>query len=146
QLEVNGISYGRLGVDITGNSSLTSYSVEALLQNGGIGHLRAQGKINVSKIQPTIDVGVQVNDFDIGFLNTFGKEVINHIRGQATGVVKISGSLRHPSFDGGFELNDGGLTIPYLNVDMALEDQAQVRLEKQEFQFVDVDFEDTKFH
>lgn len=145
-LKVNGVTYGALGLDIIGNQSLTSYSVSAHIEDENKKYLVGGGRINVNRNRPTIDVDLSLNDFDIGLLNAFGKDVITDIRGEATGRAKINGSLRRPSIDGRIFLDNGGLMIPYLNVDLALEDETNVILREQEFYFDHADFEDSKHH
>ncbi len=145
-LQVNDLSYGDLDLDIIGNQSLTSYSVKALLRDEKNKYLEAEGRINVDREHPVIDVDLGLNGFNVALLNAFGKDVITDIRGVATGQAKINGSLRKPSVDGVLKLNDSGLKIPYLNVDLAFEENAIVKLRNQEFYFDQVEFEDTQYH
>lgn len=144
-LAVNDIPYGDLELGIEGNRSLTSYAVSAQLQEKGIHHLDANGIINVDKNNPSIAIDVSLNDFDIGILNAFGKEVISDIRGGANGYAKVSGNYKRPNIDGELRLEKGGIKIPYLNVDLKLESNALVQLKQQQFYFNHIKFEDAKY-
>lgn len=142
---VNTIKYGNLDLDITGNQSLTSYAVEARLKDQKRTLMTADGIINVSDRNPSIDVDVALNDFKVDILNAFGGEVITDIRGTASGNAHIGGNYKKPTLSGAFDLHKAGLKIPYLNVNLNLEENAKVKLSEQEFYFDDVDFTDAKY-
>lgn len=142
---VNDVDYGDLNLDIRGNKSLTSYRVNATLSDDEFDYMTANGEINVGK-KPSINLDVDLKDFKIGVLNAFGDGVISNVRGTASGHAHVGGSYKEPAITGQLNLKDAGLEIPYLNVDMAFEDNAKVKLLKQEFYFDHVNFEDTKYH
>lgn len=143
---VNDIDYGDLDIDIAGNKSLTSYAVKVKLGDDEIDYLNVNGRINVARNNPSIDLNMKINKFKLGILDAVGGEVVSDIRGTASGQAYVSGSYKKPSITGKLNLNNAGLKIPYLNIDMALEDHAEVMLLNQEFYFDHVDFEDTKYH
>ncbi len=144
--QVNDIDYGDLTINIAGNNSLTSYKVKASLAGKQVNYFTADGEINVGHNNPSINLEVALNQFNIGVLNAFGNGVIANVRGKANGHAHVHGSYKHPMITGNLYLQDAGLKIPYLNVDLAFKDDAEVKLSKQQFYFDHVDFEDTKYH
>lgn len=145
-LEVNELEYGNLDLNIEGNQSLTAYAIQANLTKDGVDFMTAQGEIDVDENNPRIDVDMELQEFKIGILNAFGEDVIDKVRGMAFGEAKISGNYKRPTIQGKLRLRDAGLSIPYLNVDMAFQQDAPVILKNQEFYFDEIQFEDSKYH
>lgn len=144
-LKVNEVDYGDLEMDIEGNQSLTAYSVKAKLRGDGFDYMSAIGEIDVDENNPQIDVDMELNQFKIDILNALGDGVISDVRGTASGQAKIAGNYKKPSITGEMKLKDAGIGIPYLNVDMAFEEDAKVQLLNQEFYFDNIAFSDTKY-
>ncbi len=142
---INEEGYGDLNLNIQGNNSLTSYQVNAKLSDGLTDYLTAKGHISVGD-HPVIDVAVDLHQFEIGVLNSLADGVIDHVHGKASGHAHVGGDYRKPTIVGELTLDDAGFEIPYLNVDLAFEDQAIVQLQGQQFYFDHVNFEDTKYH
>ncbi|WP_317172466.1 translocation/assembly module TamB domain-containing protein [Gelidibacter maritimus] len=136
---------GDLRADIVGNQSLTNYTVDLLLRNDNLKSLDVTGNIDVSATNSNIDVEVAFDEFDLEPLNVFGADVINQIRGLASGHVKVSGDLKKPQIDGDLILDNAGLAIPYLNVDYAFDFDTEVTLKDQRFLFNDVVLTDSEF-
>ncbi len=144
-LKFNDYLLGDLKADIVGNESLTNYSVDLFLRNDNLKSLDVTGNIDVSKTRSGIDVDIMFNEFDLEPLNVFGGDVINNIRGLASGDVKVIGSLNKPQIEGTLVLDNAGLAIPYLNVDYAFDFDTEVTLKEQRFIFSDVTMTDSEF-
>ncbi|WP_106794449.1 translocation/assembly module TamB domain-containing protein [Aquimarina sp. Aq78] len=145
-LEVNKTLLGELRFNVSGNEDLTQYNVNTRLINSEKQKtLSAIGGINVSKQNPAIDVDLELDDFDISEFSALGGIVITNIRGFVSGEAKISGSYKNPSMDGILTLDGVGLTVPYLNIDLDLDDNSKVSLKQQRFNFDDVNITDTKY-
>lgn len=143
--KVNGIGYGSFDAKITGNQSLTSYKVDVKIKDDVTESFSAVGDIDVSKKSSMIDVAIDFKEFNLEPLNAFGEDVITNIRGRVDGSAKVTGNLNKPSIDGDLKLNQAGLSIPYLNVSYSFEDNSEVSLKKQNFNFNRVKMEDSKF-
>lgn len=143
--QINAIDYGDLTMNIQGNRSLTSYQVNAKMVGPEYDYMTTHGQINVGK-NPSIDLDVNLDKFKIGILNSLGNGIISNIRGTASGYAHVAGSYRRPTITGELFLDHAGIKIPYLNVDMAFENHASVKLSGQQFYFDHIDFEDTKYH
>ncbi|MBQ0739255.1 translocation/assembly module TamB domain-containing protein, partial [Aquimarina celericrescens] len=145
-IAVNDVTYGNLKLDIEGNESLTQYNINALLGDDEYDFLRGNGSINVSDENPNIDLNLYFDSFKLNAFSALGADVISDIRGLAFGNAKITGDYRNPEMSGRLTLSEAGLKIPYLNVDLNLQDNAVVDLTKQDFIFNHVDVTDTKYN
>ncbi len=143
-LEVNDFVLGDLDLDAKGNDDLTEYDVSAALQREGLESLSATGKIYDSKRQTTIDVDAQLSEFDLAPFNPLGEGVVDRIRGSVSGFAKVSGNTNNPDIDGELMIGEGGIAIPYLNIDFDFVDVANVELYNQTFHFNNVDIQDMK--
>ncbi|SDB38453.1 Family of unknown function [Flavobacteriaceae bacterium MAR_2010_188] len=144
-LEVNDIQLGNLKAKVSGNRSLTNYSVDVILQNDNIKSLVAKGNVDVSKDNSKLDLDVSFEEFLLDPLAPLGEGVITNIRGFVSGTARVTGDLSQPSIDGELLLDNAGLTIDYLNVDYAFDFDSRVELNNQQFIFKDVDMTDSEF-
>ena len=145
ELNGNDNDLGQLTAIVQGNNSLTQYSIDVELENTSVKSLDASGYVDVARKKPTINVDVAFDDFLIDPLNPLGEGVISNIRGLVSGNAKVTGSLKKPSIDGELFLDDAGLKIPYLNVDLAFDFDSRVALKQQQFIFDNVSITDTKY-
>ncbi len=145
RFKFNEFELGDLRADIIGNESLTNYEVDLLLQNDNLKSLIAKGYIDVGQSNPSINLDIEFDEFQLAFLNVFGADVINNIRGLASGNVKATGNLKKPDINGNLVLNNAGMTIPYLNVDYSFDFDSEVLLEEQKFIFNEVVMTDSKY-
>jgi len=144
QLIVNDELLGDLKLEVRGDNSLTEYTVNTSLTNNTSTSLKAQGTILVEDT-PTIDLDVTLDNFDVEPFGKLGGDVITNIRGSIDGQAKVSGNYKNPNVDGALLLKNGGLKIPYLNVDYSLGESADIRLNNQSFEFQTVFLEDVKY-
>ena len=136
---------GDLRADILGNQSLTNYTVNMFLKSDNLMLFDIQGNIDVSKDHSNVDLNIAFDNFDLEPLNVFGVDVINNIRGFASGDVSVTGNLRKPQIEGKLILDNAGLAIPYLNVDYAFDFDSEVTLKEQRFIFNEVTMTDSEF-
>lgn len=145
-LQVNDNALGDLKLAVEGNENLTNYSIDANLIKNGKESLSALGDINVSGNEPNIDLDIDLAELNMAAFSPLGGDVLNNIRGAASGKAKVSGNYKNPDFSGELNLENAGLQIPYLNVDLEFQDKAVVNLEKQQFIFDEVEIIDTKYN
>ena len=136
---------GDLTADVVGNSSLTNYQVDLLLQNDNLKSLIAKGNIDVSKENSGVNLNVEFDEFLLDPLNIFLEGVLSNIRGYVSGLARVSGTLQNPSIDGSLSLDNAGMTIPYLNVDYVFDFDSEITLENQRFIFNDITLTDSKY-
>jgi len=143
--KVNNLVMGSFDATITGNESLTNYTVNATIKNDITRSFGAKGNIFVSGGKSTIDIILDFNAFNLSPLNPLLHGVLSNIRGEANGDVKVVGDLRKPDINGDLIVKNGGLGIPYLNVDYDFNTNASVTLKNQSFIFNDIRLIDSKY-
>lgn len=143
--EINDTPLGDFLLKIIGNEDLTSYNVSAQLKDDSQKSFSAQGQINTTGAFSTIDVGVDLNNFNLQSLSPLGGIVLNDMRGQASGNILITGKLTEPDLDGSITLNNAGLNIPYLNTDFNIEQGTTVGVKTNLFDFGSIALTDTKY-
>lgn len=145
QFAVNDIDYGDFNLDMEGDESLTAYAIRAKMTDGNQDFMKAEGKVNVAKGNSNIDLDIELDKFKVGVLNALSGDVITDIRGTTSGKAHFGGNFKNLEITGDLGLNDAGLKIPYLNVDLDFEENAAVKLNNQEFYFDNVALKDTKY-
>jgi len=144
-LAINENQLGKLEIDVDGNQDLSYYNIDATLRKQGFESLSAKGGINVNAGEPTIDMDVSLDNFNMSAFSPLGGDAIDNIRGFASGDAKVSGIYKNPDISGKLLLDKAGLRVPYLNIDFDFMDQAVVDLTEQQFNFDKIDIVDTKF-
>ncbi len=144
-LELNDIPMGRLNIAVDGNEDLTFYNVDARLSRKGFESISALGQINAAGKDPTIDLEVALRNVNMAAFSPLGGDVIDNIRGYASGDATVTGSYKNPDITGMIELEDAGFRIPYLNIDYNLNNIATIDLTQQQFVFDDVELLDIKY-
>ena len=142
---VNDITLGRLDLKVEGNESLTNYDIDTRLVSDGFESLGATGNINVTQDAPSIDMDVNLRRLNMAAFSPLGGIVLSDIRGLASGRAKVTGDYRNPSIDGELLLRNAGLRVPYLNTDYDFRGTARVELNEQQFKFIPIELEDTKY-
>jgi hypothetical protein len=143
--EVNKFNLGAFKADIKGNTSLTNYDVNISLKDDKNETFSALGNLDVSGKNSNLDLQLKFKDFLLDPIGPFGNGVITNIRGKVTGNSRITGRLQRPQINGVLRLNQGGMSVPYLNIDYAFADNTRVDLKSQSFVFKSTQFTDTKF-
>ncbi|MFV9551189.1 translocation/assembly module TamB domain-containing protein [Algibacter sp. PT7-4] len=145
-LKVNNFLLGSFDATITGNESLTNYNVDATIKNDITKSFAAKGNISVLGKNSTINVALDFNAFNLYPLNPLLDGILSNIRGEANGNVKVVGNLKKPNINGDLIVKNGGLGIPYLNVDYDFSTNASVTLQNQSFNFNRIKLTDTKYN
>ncbi|WP_232333099.1 translocation/assembly module TamB domain-containing protein [Mariniflexile maritimum] len=143
--KVNNLNFGTFDAKISGNQNLTNYNVDVTIKNNEQRFARALGGIHVEGKQSTMDVDLELDNFNLQPLNPFLHDVLSNIRGLATGTVKVFGNLNRPDINGILSLNNAGFKIPYLNVDYQFDNKSSVTLKEQSFVFNKIQLTDTKY-
>lgn len=146
QFTVNEYLLGKFDLTVQGNTSLSAYEIKSKLENQEGSPLVANGNIIVGDgSDATIDLDVELTNFDLAPFDPLGEGVITRIRGFVDGNAKITGNYKSPDINGDLTILDGGLKIPYLNTDYDFRGVSSVTLEKQKFIFNAIQLEDVKY-
>lgn len=143
---INGFNLGAFYADIVGNSSLTNYDVDVRIKNDTSESFSAAGRLDVSGNNSNLEINLNFDDFILEPLNPLAGGVITEIEGKISGQAQVSGRLEKPQINGSLYLDQGHLSVPYLNVSYAFEDQTKVDLRAQSFIFKSTKFMDTAFN
>lgn len=144
-LKINDDLLGDLVLSFDGNEDLTSYNINTTLTNEGLKSLSAVGKIDVADNNPTIDLNVDLDNFNLEIVSPFGGEDFTDIRGYLSGKAKVIGNYKSPDINGRLALNQAGMRIPELNVDVTFDDQTEIFLSKNKFTIPSTEITDTKY-
>ena len=143
--EVNGFNLGSFAANIKGNESLTNYNVDVSLKDDSTESLAVNGTIDVSENNSNINLDIDFDKFILNPLNPFGEGNITNIRGEVAGRARVTGRLQRPQISGELSIDDAGLSVPYLNIDYAFEDETRVTLREQRFIFNNAQLTDSEF-
>ncbi len=144
--KVNNQFLGDLKTTIKGNENLTQYNVDISLLNKNLKGLQVLGDITLADKKPIVNLDASLQELNLQMLSPLGQETLSNIRGYASGNAKITGNLNNPDINGELKLSQAGITIPYLNVDVTLAEQATINLFKQTFQFDQIQITDTQYN
>lgn len=145
KLEINEYFLGDFLANIKGGDFLKKFIVKARLKNGNKNPLVVGGSINVNDKDSNLNLDVTINDLSLRPLNSFLKGVLEDVRGDVFGKVKVYGTFNKPSYNGELRVNNAGLKIPYLNVNYAFEDMASVSVTKDKFKFNNIEITDVDY-
>jgi hypothetical protein len=145
-VSVNAYSYGDLMIDIEGNERFNEFEINTNIIKEGQKAFEAKGNMTVSNDNATINMQTELSRFNLFPFSPLGQDVIQNIRGFASGKASITGNLDNPMINGYLELDETGLNIPYLNVDLAFQENASVLLKEQAFIFNNIEITDTAFN
>lgn len=144
-LTVNEIELGDLVLSISGSEDLMRYDINTTLTNQEVKSLTAIGKIEVDEINSTIDLNVDLNEFNLSAISPFGGDIITDIRGYVSGNARVAGDYKSPDINGRLNLNRAGMRVPYLNIDFDFRDDTRILLSKNRFTIPRTEITDTKF-
>ncbi|MDB4591385.1 translocation/assembly module TamB, partial [Flavobacteriaceae bacterium] len=103
------------------------------------------GYIDASSDKAKIDLDVALNKFNLTTISPFGGTVISDIRGFLSGNGKVSGELNSPNVFGDFKILDGGLNVPYLNIDYSLDPDTDLLVTREKLEIVNTTMTDSKY-
>ncbi|MBS3993042.1 MAG: translocation/assembly module TamB [Bacteroidetes bacterium] len=144
-LVINNLPYGNLKLDLLGTKTLKKYHVNLELKRKWLTSFYADGFIDFNSRKPTVDLDIDLEEFDIEAFNSIGKGVITEIRGDVYGDLKVTGLIENPDINGYLYLDKAGMAIPYLNVNYDFEGTSVVEVKNQSFIFQDIVLSDTAF-
>lgn len=96
-----------------------NYYIERL----GTKVLILRGVYNPKRKDDALDILASLNQTDLLILEPFTKGIFSKFRGNATGELTISGTLRHPILEGVVNVKKGSLFFDYLNTTLNFEDK-----------------------
>ena len=139
---INNIPLGDLAINIIGNKDLSEFQVNSQLSDNNVEKFSVVGSIENKGEIPKANLIANFNNFGLEPFSPLGEGVIDNIRGDIDGRVKIEGNVDNPSFNGLLTLDNAGIAVPYLNVDYGFAPRSRVILKDQTFDFENIALED----
>lgn len=144
-LTINDQHYGNLDLDISGNSDLSEFTISSELINEQVKSFTAKGMLYVAENRRDLDMDLNFDRFDISGLSALGGDVLSNMRGALSGRADVIGNYRKPDISGSLSLRDGGMSIPYLNVDLDLQERTNIFVQPDQFRIPNITITDTKY-
>ncbi|MEP2278799.1 translocation/assembly module TamB domain-containing protein [Maribacter sp.] len=139
---INSIPLGDLAINIIGNKDLSEFQVNSQLSDNNVEKFSVVGSIENKGEIPKADLIANFSNFSLEPFSPLGEGVIDNIRGDIDGRVKIEGNVDNPNFNGLLTLDNAGIAVPYLNVDYGFAPRSRVILKNQTFDFENIALED----
>ena len=133
-------------LDLNVNHNQKEFKFKSFLKNNSKVQLTTFGSFIYDGIDQKLDLIAKFDNLSINSLNIFGKNNINNIRGDITGLIEIKNVLNTPEYTGDIYFNNSGLYVPYTEVDYTFDNKSKVSLINNQFIFSDIFFSDTKFN
>jgi len=133
-------------LDLNVNHNPKEFKFKSFLKNNSKVRLTTFGSFIYDGIDQKLDLIAKFDNLSINSLNIFGKNNINNIRGDITGLIEIKNVLNTPEYTGDIYFNNSGLYVPYTEVDYTFDNKSKVSLINNQFIFSDIFFSDTKFN
>jgi hypothetical protein len=92
-----------------------------------------------------MDIDLRMADFNLIPFKDLGGDVISELRGFVSGTAAITGTIDNPIMNGRLFMNQTGLKIPYLNVDLEFDKNSIIDITEKQFVFNKINFKDTKY-
>ena len=144
-LSINDFALGKLNLQVRGDDSFKTFKVNSSLVNNGLKAFTADGDITVENKNTYLNLNLELDNLNLEPFSPMGGDVINKIRGLASGTAKIDGEANDPNISGRLYLNQAGIAVPYLNLDYNLKENAVVDITENQFSFRKIELTDTKF-
>ena len=133
-------------LDLNVNHNQKEFKFKSFLKNNSKVQLTTFGSFIYDGIDQKLDLIAKFDNLSINSLNIFGKNNINNIRGDITGLIEIKNVLNTPEYTGDIYFNNSGLYVPYTEVDYTFDNKSKVSLINNQFIFSDIFFSDTTFN
>ena len=144
-LALDKYNLGNLDLNINHIYNQKEFKFKSFLKNNSKLQLNTFGSFIYDDTESKLDLIAKFDSFPINSLNIIGKNNINNIRGEISGLIEMKDILNNPDFLGELYLKNSGLYVPYTDVDYAFDNNSKVSLSNNQFNFNNILFKDTKF-
>ena len=144
-LHLNEVALGTMNLNIRGDDSFRKFYLTSNIENENVESFTADGSLEVANNKTNLDLDLDFDNFNLGFLGSLGGGAISNIRGFATGKSNIKGEVNDLDINGRLFVKKAGLGIPYLNVDYSLDDETVVDVTERKFLIRNATIIDSKY-
>jgi len=125
-MELLKVPLGNLALDASGNDQ-KNYDFSLKIKDKGI-NLDLIGGFTADPLSPRLNLGLDLNKFELSVLDGLSAGAINNGQGFLSGNFTVEGSLADPSYKGNLAFNETAFTISTLNSRFAITEQ-EIRVE-----------------
>lgn len=143
--EVNNFPLGSVSIFANGDKDLEKFEIQAAIQKDKDTLVQAEGQIMKVAGFQEINAKLRTKELDMRIFSPLGKDVISQMRGLLSGEITLTEKLQAPAMQGTLYLEDGGLSVPYLNIDYDFLETSEINVLKNAFVFTGVRLKDTKY-
>ncbi|MDR9448133.1 MAG: translocation/assembly module TamB domain-containing protein [Psychroflexus sp.] len=144
--KINDSDLGQLSLFANGDEAFKDFEVQAKITDQETEFLNAKGAIKTENQEQFIDLTLSTDQLDLSAFSPLGQDVVSNLRGQISGTAQLEGILNNPDFNGSYKWENGGIGIPYLNVDYNFNQQETLKLSGKKIIFNNFDLTDVKYN
>ena len=134
-LSINATPMGDLALGVSGNLQFNSYQLTTSLIRDEMSILLGKGTIFIPNNKPNLNLDLSLNEFDVSFLSSLGKDKITNSSGLLTGELNLWGLTTDLKLAGEALLDNSGMTIPSINTRYAFEQGTKLIFKDRRIQF-----------
>lgn len=125
-IKINDNHIGNLIVKAENSSQRNIYDINVKVVEEDIlfdkKKLILKGIIDNNTQSPSLDLKVNLNQFNLAFVQAFVKNIFSNFRGNATGEIAVNGTLKNINYGGDISVKDFGLKLNFSGVDYVFDD------------------------
>ncbi|MBS1550419.1 MAG: translocation/assembly module TamB [Bacteroidetes bacterium] len=125
RLKMNGREMGNMEINIENSDKPNIYTVSTQIKKAqllGDNPLDVKGTIDNTGKKAILDLSADLKNFELAFANEFVKGIFSKMRGQANGILKITGPIDDIDYSGDIALKNFGLQLDFTGVDYNMDD------------------------
>jgi len=145
QLEINENLLGDMTLEIEGDENFRKFLINSNIENENVESFNALGNLEIVGEEAMLDVVLKFKKFNLGVLSNLGGDAFNNIRGDVTGSARLDGNVKSIDYNGRLFVENAGLTIPYLNVDLQFDENSIIDVTRDKFIIQKSGIFDTKY-
>ncbi len=133
---------GDFDFTLNGSPIYKTYKINTSIINDGKKNIFGLGNIFIIDKNINLDIDFNLDDFDLSFLSSFGKNKVNRIYGIVSGKINLWGSLSDIKLKGQTIINDGNLYLPITNTEYKIKDRTPIFFQDQSIRFINTELID----
>ena len=134
---------GDFDFSLSGSPIYKTYKISTSVINDGKKNILGLGNVFIVDKNINLDVDFNLDDFDLSFLSSFGKNKVNRIHGIVSGNLNLWGSLSDIKLKGETLINDGNLYLPITNTEYKIKDRTPIFFQDQSIRFINTELLDS---
>ena len=134
---------GDFDFNLSGSPIYKTYNINTSVVNDGKKNILGLGNIFIVDQDINLDIDFDIDDFDLSFLSSFGKNKVRDIYGIISGKLNLWGSLSDIKLKGQTIINNGNLLLPITNTEYKIKDRTPIYFQDQSIKFVNTELVDS---